>query len=499
MFKELRKLVKHSGIYTFGNFTSKILGILLIPLYTKVIDVNVFGIYSILEVTLQFMVGILHLGLPLALLRWLNLEDNKERSGIILFSVFISTLFIAIAVFIAMFGLKSTISELLFGSTKYTDCLLLISLIAGINLLNNIGLTYLRSEEKSVLFISVSIVRFFIQLIITIYLVAFLKVGIIGIFGGQLSGSIIGSLFLFPMMMKRFTIRINIREIKEMLSFGYPLAFEGISNRILNMGDRYILGYLTNWSIVGIYSLGYKFANLIDTMFIKSFRYAFLPLAWKKLNDDNAERYYAKMLTYFVFFIFWLTLFISVFSKGIIHIFARDKSYWDAYIIVPIAVFAISIKGMFSVVKMGLQFKSKTTYIALIVASAAVFNVVLNFILIPFFGMMGAAVATLLSFVCIVIAGYYYSNKFYPIKFEWYRIAKIITVICGMYGVSFIFNPLPIIPRIIVKFIFILLYPLILYMFKFYYASELSRIKGGWRKWSNIKNWKKNLKNIKLN
>ncbi len=499
MFKELRKLIKHSGIYTFGNITSKILGVLLIPLYTKVIDVHLFGIYSILEVTQQFMVGILHLGLPLALLRWLNLKKNKQRSGTILFSVFISTLFIAVSVFMLMFGLKSTISELLFSSTKYNDCLLIISLIVGFNLLNDIGLTYLRSEEKSVLFISISIIRFFIQLIITIYLVAFLKVGIIGIFGGQLSGSIIVSVILFPMMIKKFTIKINIKEIKEMFSFGYPLAFEGISSRILNMGDRYILGYLTNWSIVGIYSLGYKFANLIDTMFIKSFRFAYLPLAWKKLNDDNAERYYAKMLTYFVFFVFWLTLFISIFSKGIIHIFARDKSYWDAYIIVPIAVFAISIKGMFSVVKMGLQFKNKTRYIALIVASAAVFNVLLNFILIPFFGMIGAAVATLVSFIFIVIAGYYYSNKFYPIKFEWYRILKIIIVTLSIYGVSFIFNPLPMAPRILLKLLLLLLYPFILYISNFYYNPELSRIKGGWEKWSNVKKWKQNLKKIKLN
>ncbi|MEJ2628940.1 MAG: oligosaccharide flippase family protein, partial [bacterium] len=385
MFKELRKLIKHSGIYTFGNFTSKILGILLIPVYTKVIDVNIFGIYAILEVTLQFMVGILHFGLPLAMLRWLNLEENKDRTGTILFSAFISTLGISIVVFILMMGFKSTISELMFNSTEYSTCLILVSLIVGANLLNNIGLTYLRSEEKSVLFVIISIIRFFTQLIITIYLVAFLRIGIIGIFWGQLGGSLICLLFLFPLLVRKFTLRIKIQEIKEMFAFGYPLTFAGISNKILNIGDRYILGYLTTWSIVGMYSLGYNFANLIDTMFIQSFRYAFLPLAWKKLKDDNVKRYYAKMLTYFVFFIFWVTLFISIFSKGIIHVFARDKSYWDAYTIVPIAVFAIAIKGIFTVVNMGLQIKKKTNYIAWIIASAAVINVMLNFILIPFF------------------------------------------------------------------------------------------------------------------
>lgn len=498
MFNDLRKLVKHSGIYTFGNFTSKILGILLVPLYTKVIDVNLFGIYSILEVTWQFMEGILHFGLPLALLRWLNLEENKDNSGTILFSGFISTLCISVAVFILMFVFKSTISKFFFNSIEYTDCLVLISIIVGLNLLNNIGLTYLQSEEKSVQFISISIIRFFIQLIFTIYFVAFLRIGILGIFGGQLAGSILCLLFLLPMLFRRFTIKINKNEIVEMFKFGYPLAFAGISSRILNMGDRYILGYLTNWTTVGIYSLGYKFANLIDTMFIQSFRYAFLPLAWKKLKDDNAKRYYAKMLTYFVFIIFWVTLFIAIYSKGIIHVFARDKSYWDASMIVPIAVFAIAVKGIFPVIRMGMQIRMKTSYIAFIIASGALVNIGLNFILIPYYGMMGAAVATLFSFIFIVVVGYYYSNKFYPVIFEWFRILKIIIVTLGIYGVSFIFNPFPIIPRILLKFLLLLLYPLVLYMLHFYYDPELTRIKGACKKWSSVKNLKQNLKSIKF-
>ena len=284
MFKDIKNLIKHSSIYTFGNFASKILGILLVPLYTKVIAVELYGIYSILEVTQQFLVGILHLGLPNALIRWLSLDEYKNKKESIIFSVFISTLSIGIFIFLIIFGFRNLISNLFFSTSQYANSLIVVGIIIAFRLLNRIGLTHLRFKEKSILFITISISRFFLQLIVTIYLVAYLKVGIIGIFGGQLAGEIISFLFLFPYLTERYSSNFDFQETKKMLSYGYPLAFSGISSRILNIGDRYILGYLTNWGLVGMYSLGYKFANLVDSMFIKSFRTAFIPQAWKKLK-----------------------------------------------------------------------------------------------------------------------------------------------------------------------------------------------------------------------
>ena len=498
MFKDIRNLIKHSSIYTFGNFASKILGILLVPLYTKVIAVELYGVYSILEVTQQFLVGILHLGLPNALIRWLSLDEYKEKKESIIFSVFVSTIFIASFIFLIIFIFRTQISQLFFDTTEYTGSLTLVALIIGFRLLNRIGLTHIRFKEKSLLFITISISRFFIQLIVTIYLVAFLRVGILGIFGGQLSGEIISFIFLFPYLTERYSSRFDFTEIRKMLSYGYPLAFSGISSRILNVGDRYILGYLSSMKVVGIYSLGYKFANLVDTMFIKSFRTAFLPKAWKKLQEENAKRFYAKLLTYFVFFTFWVALFLSVYAKGIIHLFARNNSYWDAYLIAPIAAFAIAIKGMFSIIKMGMQFKQQTKYIAYIVSTSAVLNILLNFALIPLYDMIGAALATIISFTFMVMAGYFYSNRFYPVKFEWIRIGKIVIAIGIIYFSSYLVNPLPLSARIIAKLILLLLYPVVLYLLKFYDYFEIKRIWGAWKKWRDPRKWKENFKDIKL-
>ena len=104
-----------------------------------------------------------------------------------------------------------------------------------------------------------------------------------------------------------------------MFKFGFPLAFSDISFKILMISDRLILGTLTNMGIVGIYTLGYKFANLLYTLIGQAFTNSYTPFAWKKLKDPDAKAFYSKSLTYFTLVMFWSGLFIAVFAD--IHTF----------------------------------------------------------------------------------------------------------------------------------------------------------------------------------
>ena len=498
MFKDVRNIIKHSSIYSFGNVISKAIGIILIPIYTKVIAVELFGVYSILEIIQQFTVGFLHLGLPNALFRWLSLEKHEKKSDSILFSVFITLVMVSFLQFILTLLVNEKLSNLFFKTEIYGKIIIVISMIISFRLLNNVGLFYLRYKQKSIMFIIISISKFFLQLVVTIYFVAFMKIGILGIFWGQLAGDMLAFFILLFVLYRNFTIYFEYKIIKNMIAFGFPLTFSGISSRILNMGDRFILLLLTNKAIVGMYALGYKFANLLKTIVIKAFQTAFIPSAWKKFEEGNAQRFCSLMLTYYIFISFWISLFISIYAKGIIHLFARDTSYWPAYKIIPIAIFSISIRGMFTVFKMGLQFKKQTKYHALIVVIGALLNVILNFLLIPGLGMVGAALATLLSFIFIAIAGYKISDKYYPVNYQWKRIVLISITTFIIYIISLPLNRLELVWRITFKFVLLGSYPLLLYFFKFYNKDELARIKGAWKKWTNLKKMKRNVKNIKL-
>lgn len=397
-----------------------------------------------------------------------------------------------------MIFLKEQLSIFALNDISYKDCFMVTAILIGIRLLNNLTLSYIRFKEKSIFYVIATTGQFLIQLLATIYFIVYLEFGILGILLGRLCGELISQIIQVPYITKKINFKFEYIQLTKMIKFGFPLAFSGISGRILHIGDRYILGFLSNMSVVGMYSLGYKFANLIFTLFGRAFNKSYIPLAWKQYKKPNAKRFYAKSLTYYTFLLLWMSLFISIFSKGIIHLFATRAEYWGAYKIIPIVLLAKVIRSQFTVIKMPLQFKNKTSIIAYVITAAAALNIGLNFILIPKFSMMGAAFATFISFLGIPLVAYIFANKYYKINYEWNRVAVLFGIALSVYFISLLFNPLHRTVRIICKFLLALAVPYLLYLIRFYTKSELSRIKGAWNKWKNLDKLKENISKINI-
>lgn len=497
MFKDIRSLAKHSIIYSIGNIATRLVGIILIPLYTRLIPVEMFGIYALFEVTIQFLQGLLLFGLPTALFRWYSIE-KKEKHRQIFSTTLIFSGTLSVLLTIIIYLTQAELSHIFFSSEDYAIHFFLTALIIAVLLPAQLLFAQLRYEDRSIQFISVKLAKFLSQLIITIYLVAKIKMGILGILYGHLISDLIVLIIMLPYTIKRTTFRIDTTELKNMLRFGAPLAVSGLSSRFLNMGDRYILGALTDLKTVGIYTIGYKIANLIDTLIIQAFQYAFIPMAWKKIDADNAKRFYAKTLTYLCFLLFWISLFVAIFRSEIIHLLTKNREYWQAADIIGLIAFAICFKGMSTVVKMGLQFSKQTKFIAFSVFGAALLNVGLNLLLIPLLSIIGAALATLISFLFMLAIVLYLSNKYYPVPYEWKKIAVLAFVTLLLNGAALLISPTISLLSLLTKSGLVLSYPFLLYFMNFFDPRELYRLNGAWKKWRNPLNWKKNIKKIKL-
>jgi len=497
MFKDIRSLTKHSMIYSVGNIATRLVGIILIPLYTRVIPVDMFGIYALFEVTIQFGQGLLLFGLPTAIFRWFSTEKIEQRR-LIFSTAFHFSVFISFLLCLIFFFGRIELSNLFFHADSYATHFVLTALIIACLLPTQLLSAKLRFDNKSLHFISVKLVKFFTQLIVTIILVAKIKAGILGILWGHFISDVIVLIILIPYTLKNITLNFNHSFLIGMIRFGVPLSISGLSSRFLNMGDRYILGLLTDMKTVGIYAIGYKIANLVDTLIIQSFQNAFIPMAWKKVSTQNSKRFYAKTLTYLSFLLAWIALFLSVFRHEIIHLFTKNSDYWEASNIIGIVVLAVCIKGVATIVKMGLQFSKQTKYIALSVFTAALLNAGLNFLFIPKYSFYGAAYATLASFVFMMGFVLLLSQKYYPVQYEWKRIFLISISCFFLYITSLSVNHYQPVLKIILKLIMVLFYPLVLYVIRFFDKNEIYRLKGAWVKWRNPQNWKHNLKKIKL-
>ncbi|MCK4357517.1 MAG: polysaccharide biosynthesis C-terminal domain-containing protein [Candidatus Cloacimonetes bacterium] len=498
MLQKIKYTLKHTTIYSLGNITTKLIGIILLPLYTKHITVSEYGVLGILESTILILTQVLILGQQHAFLRFHDLEEYKNNRKTTLFTIFI--FIVGISIFLNLIGqcFATKLASLFAKPVDFTIYFRLSFYIIALRLINKLFLNALRAKEKSTFYVIGNILKLAIVLGFNIYFVAFAKIGVKGILYSYLIGDAVLFLILFPNMIFEMIPKFNRKILIASLTFGFPLIFTALAGMLLNQGDRYILKYFVDYREAGLYILGYKIAGVLNMFFIQSFSMSLLPIAYKMYGQKGDKRYYSKMLTYFVFVLFWAGLGLALFGKELIKALALNPDYWLAYTIVPYIILGYIFSGARSILNLGLYLKKKTKYIAYNTIGAAVLNIVLNFILIPKYEMIGAAVATVISFITLYFVTYFVANRFYKIPYENMKLVKMLILAVVLFFISTLTVNLNILPRILIKVAIIILFPFILYPMKFYEPIEILRIKQSWQKWKNPKNWRYNITKIKL-
>lgn len=476
MFDKLKHSLKHTAIYSLGNIATKLVGIVLLPIYTTHFPVSEFGILGILEVSIMILTQVFLLGMPNAFLRFYGEEEDIQRKRSTLFTILIFLLGISGALLLLELVSADQIASFFAEQERFSIFLRLMFIIIFLRVLSFFFLSVLRANERSVLYTAGNLIKIFLTLGFNVYFVAVAQIGIIGVLYAYVIGEAILCLLLLPNIISNSTPKFDRRILQESLIFAFPIIFASLGSMILQMGDRYILKLLVNYKEVGLYDLGYRFSSLMNVFIIRSFSLYFLPQAYKLYGKKGDKRYYSKMLTYFVFGLCWVGLAISLFGKEIIKTFALNSDYWPAYKIIPIVALAYVFSGAGVVVNVGMFLKKETKYIAYTTLAAAVVNISLNFLLIPYFAMFGAATATLLSFLFLFLISYRVSNRIFPVPYEVYKILKMVAVIVGLYAVSVLSFELNMWIQLIVKVGLLAVFPIALYYWKFYESIEIRTI-----------------------
>jgi O-antigen/teichoic acid export membrane protein len=210
------------------------------------------------------------------------------------------------------------------------------------------------------------------------------------------------------------------------------------------------------------------------------------------MNDPDAKRFYSKMKTYFTFGIMFFVLFINFYGMEIIKVLAKKQEYWDSFKIIPFISLGIIFAMLRDLNTIPLQIVKKSALISKIVIVAAVFSFLINWLIIPKYGSMGAATSFIISQLFYFLLMYYHAQKHYRIKYEVYKIIKMIAIAIGLFLISLLLAKTNLFIRLSVKFLMILSFPILLYYWNFFEEVELESIKGSWKKWKNLKKFKSN-------
>ncbi len=497
MLNNLKHTVKHTTIYSLGNISIKIIGLILLPLYTTHLTTSEYGILAILETTNQFLVSVFNMRLAVAMMRWWADAKTAKEKKIIIFNTFFPLLLVVLVFNAILQPFDYIFSDVFFGHQNYTNYFTLLFIWTSLEIFNETALSLIRLKEKSGFFALLSILKFTSILGLNIYFIVVLNYGITGIILSQVIGSALALVITIPMILKNILWKFDFVIFKEMFNYSFPLILSGVFNLILTLSDRYIIKLLIDYSQVGIYSLGYKLAGVINVFIVRSFQMSFMPIAFKMYKEKHAPRFFSKVLNYYTLILVVAVLVLSFFSKEVLMIFSpNNRDFWAAYTIVPIISVTFVFNGMKYIFQLGLHFEKKTKYNAYIVMIGAIVNIGLNFALIPLINIYGAAAASTITSLIVTILYYKYSQRFYKIEYEIPKIIKIMVVAVVLYFASFITYYTNILFGIVIKIGLLASFPFLLYFWNFFEDIELLRIKQAWKKWKNPFSWKRHFQEI---
>ncbi len=493
MFKSLKNTIKHSFIYGLGNISSKLIGFILLPLYTGALIPSEYGILAILEITGQIIVSVFSFNISTAMMRWsAETKDENDKKSIIFTSLFF-TVIISLLLLISLIPIRETFSEYFFNTKKFNNYFLLLFLTSSLGIYNLIPLTIMRLRERSSLFAILNTVKFTLTLIANIYFLGYRNMGIEGILLSQLIGQLFLTIFSIPITLQNIIFKFRFSILREMISYGVPLIFSTIFTLAFTMGDRFIIKHFAGETSVGTYSLGHKIASVINVLILQSFQLGFLPIAYKKLGDVDEKRFFSKTLTYYTLILVFSALSISLFGKELIELLSQNKEYWISYTVIPIVAFAFVIKGIQYNFSLSFHYSKKTIYNAIVVFVMAIINLALNVFLVQKMGYMGAAYSMLISMIIMMFFSYYFGQKVYYIPFEIKKITLLVFIGVGLFSLSIFFNQFNIFIRIIIKMGLLSLFALIIYYAKIFSETEIMSLKKGFNDLLNLISNKKKI------
>ena len=456
----------------------------MLPLYIRRLRASEYGVLSLLILTQTLLSIILKFGLNQAFFRhYYETNDVADRRRIV-GSALIFLLVATSLVVVLLYPVAPQISAFVFkGDYSRADLMRLVFITSFFEVMTLIPDSILRVNFKSGRYSALSIMALVVQLAAIAYLVVFVDASANSVIIGRLIGTIFEAVIFFWVVRKELSLSFSFHEVKQMLTFGAPLVFALLASTLFMMIDRFFVEKYGTDRDVGVYALSCSLVSVIQILVTVPFGQVWTVMRFSVMNEEGAEEYYSRILTYIVFVSLFFAVCISALAGDAL-ILKALKSYWPAATIIPLLGLATAFDSAARVLNIGTTLRKRTIFAPLVTGAALLFNVVLNFLLIPRYGVMGATISTLISYIVFCALRYWSSNIFFKVNYEWARLFTIIAIgaliTLGFYVIDYLRGPDPAHSRIYMsmalKAVMALSFPLILYAAGFYEERERKRI-----------------------
>ena len=443
MTSEYRKIARHSFVYGAGILASKIVSVVMLPVYTHYLTPTDFGILELLETTIDVISMLAGMGLAQSVFKYHSETAAIEEQKRMLSTALIGNA--AVTFIVAVIGVLCAplLNRLVFGSHGNPTYFRIFFLCYFFQSVANLGLAIVRVEERSTLYIALTLARLVLKLSLNIWFVVWLHFGVVGLILGNTIGSAALAAAVAVYCLARFGAAYSHRIFKRLSAFGAPIGISLIGSFILTYSDRYFLNHYWGAAPVGVYSLGYAFSFLLSSAAAVPFGQIWEPRRFAIAGEPDAGAIYRRMF-------FYLNLALFVGATGIV-LFAKDAlsllvapGFVPAYRVVPLLLVTTIIQQWTMYCNFGLYVKNATRVLIWTSVIASATALLGNWLLIPRYGMMGAASATLLAYVVRFLPIYFIAQAKYYIRYPWGKVATLSGALAAALAIRSLLNSLPI-------------------------------------------------------
>lgn len=426
-------------MYGAGIVAARLASLILLPVYTRYLTTADYGTLELLDTTLavfsMFMGGRFADAL---FYHYANAGGATEQRRVLATSVFGAWIVGMVGGCVGL-GLARPVSVLVFESANYFRYFQIVFAGFAVSLPVEVGLAWLRALDRPGVFVAVSVARLCLTLGLTIVLVVFLGMRVLGVLFSNLAVNVLLAVALSSVSLWKGGKYFNWALFIRILRFSLPMGIGGLGLFVMHFGDRFFLQRFASLSEVGLYALAYKLGMLVSQV-AAAFGTYWTAQGYAILARPEGPSLFARVNTYMLAVVLWAGVIIVAFSPPVIGLIAAP-AYFPALQYVPWIVLAYVLRSEADYFRFTFYLDGRTAADALLIWAAAGLCLAGYAILIPRYRLWGAVATTVAAFAFITVGARLATRRSRPYPLPWKRLLHLSLAAAAVATAVSLFQP----------------------------------------------------------
>lgn len=401
----MSSLLRHASAYAIGTALVTLASLVSFPILTRLLSVADYGLMNTVALALMPLVAVGKLGMQRATVRFY--QEGGEVAERLPSTQILGMAVVGALTMLAWMLAVPLLPERSLGTPGLRYLLLLTACLVLVRVLDSAFTNLFYAENRSKFLSVYGVVKRYLALALTIATLLVFARNAEGVFAATIAAEVVSLVWIGWVVIEDNPIRPALfsRDLfMRMVAYGVPMVGVELAGSLLAFGDRYVIEQLLGVESVGVYSASYNLCQYIKDSTMVALSLAVTPMymrVWEQEGRAATEQFLGRFARSYLAFSFLVAALVTVNAADLVTILASER-YVEGTIIVPWVIGGMALDSYVAVAAAGLFLKKRTGAIFIYVAVAAAVNIALNYLLVPRFGISGAAIATLLSYAVLL-------------------------------------------------------------------------------------------------